>query len=230
MNLASKKVLVVGANGALGQLLANLLLAKGAVVIGTARSPESSQNLAPNLTERLLVDLENSQSIDALTNYLVGQHPNIDGIIFASGLVAFGPIEDMPGSVLERLMRVNITGQVELFQKLVGGLKTSAVNGGEPFVISISGVISESPMAGMSAYSASKTALKGFAQAASKELRKQGIRWIDARPGHTETGLASRAIFGSAPNFSSGLDPQIVAQRIIQAIENDERDLPSTAF
>jgi cyclic-di-GMP-binding biofilm dispersal mediator protein len=127
-------------------------------------------------------------------------------------------------------MRVNTTGQVELFQKLIGGLKTSAANGNEPFVVSISGVIAESPMAGMSAYSASKTALKGYAQAASKELRKQGIRWIDARPGHTETGLALRAIFGSAPNFGSGLDPQIVAQRIIQALENDERDLPSTAF
>lgn len=230
MNLASKKVLVVGANGSLGQLLANQLIAKGAVVIGTARSPESSQGLAPNLTERLLLDLESSQSIEALTNYLLGQHASIDGIIFASGLVAFGPIEDMPGAVFERLMRVNATGQVELFKRLIGGLKTSAANGGEPFVVSISGVIAESPMAGMSAYSASKTALKGFAQAASKELRKQGIRWIDARPGHTETGLALRAIFGSAPNFGSGLVPQIVAQRIIQALENDERDLPSTAF
>ncbi|WP_296649069.1 SDR family NAD(P)-dependent oxidoreductase [Rhodoluna sp.] len=230
MNIASKTFLVVGANGTLGHLLANQLLAKGAVVIGTARSPESSQGLAPNLTERLLLDLESSPSIEALTNYLLNQHTTIDGIIFASGLVAFGSIEEMPGSVFDRLLRVNTTGQVELFQKLIGGLKTSAANGGEPFVVSISGVIAESPMAGMSAYSASKIALKGFAQAASKELRKQGIRWIDARPGHTETGLASRAIFGSAPNFGSGLDAQIVAQRIVQAIENDERDLPSTAF
>lgn len=230
MDLASKKVLVVGANGSLGQLLSSRLLASDAAVIGTARSAESSLGLAPNLTERLLLDLENSQSIEALTNYLLNKHITIDGVILASGLVAFGTIEEVPGSVLERLMRVNATGPFELIQKILPALRRSAEKGNEPFVLSISGVIAEAPMPGMSAYSASKTAMSGFATAASKELRKLGIRWVDARPGHTETGLANRAIFGSAPSFGTGHNPEKISDRIIAAIANDEKDLPSSAF
>jgi cyclic-di-GMP-binding biofilm dispersal mediator protein len=85
-------------------------------------------------------------------------------------------------------------------------------------------------MAGLSAYSASKTALNGYAVAASKELRKAGVNWIDARPGHTESGLASRAIFGIAPNFGQGKSVTEVVSRMVAAIAGQERDLPSSAF
>jgi cyclic-di-GMP-binding biofilm dispersal mediator protein len=85
-------------------------------------------------------------------------------------------------------------------------------------------------MPGLAAYSASKTALQGFAQAAAKELRKSRIRWMDARPGHTDSGLAGRAIFGTAPNFGEGMTVEHVTSRIIQGILGDERDLPSSAF
>ena len=85
-------------------------------------------------------------------------------------------------------------------------------------------------MAGLAAYSASKTALLGYAQAAARELRRASIRWIDARPGHTETGLASRSIFGQAPAFGAGLEPAAVVARMIEAIMNDEKDLPSGSF
>ena len=69
-----------------------------------------------------------------------------------------------------------------------------------------------------------------FAQAAAKELRKAGVSWIDARPGHTESGLASRAIFGTAPNFGQGKSVQDVVARMISGVIDKERDLPSTSF
>ena len=65
---------------------------------------------------------------------------------------------------------------------------------------------------------------------AGQPLPYAGIRIVDARPGHTETGLATRAIAGTAPAFPTGLDPDAVAQRIVTAIADGEKDLPSTAF
>lgn len=53
---------------------------------------------------------------------------------------------------------------------------------------------------------------------------------IDVRPPHTETGLADRAIAGTAPRLPTGLDPDAVAARIVQAIVDGETDLPSEAF
>jgi cyclic-di-GMP-binding biofilm dispersal mediator protein len=228
--LQGKNILVIGANGAFGAAISEQLIEHGARVLGTARSAESSVRLSSNLTARLLLDLEQPNSIQILADYLLGQPESIDGIVLAAGLVGFGSLAETPVGQVERLMRVNALGQIELIQRLLPKLLDSVLTEREPFVVSISGVIAESPMAGLAAYSASKSALFGFAQAAAKELRKSRIRWMDARPGHTESGLATRAIFGTAPNFGTGLSVDHVVERLIEGILSDERDLPSTAF
>ncbi len=228
--LAGKSVLVIGASGVLGAEFCAQLMVSGAIVSGTAKNAESSRNLRTDLAARLLVDLESPAGISALTNYLTSLPTPVDGIILVAGLVAFGSAGETPSAITTRLMQVNALGQIQLVQELLPKLQESASAGRAPFVVSISGVISEKPMAGLAAYSASKTALHGYYTAASKEFKKLGIAWVDARPGHTETGLAGRAIFGTAPNFGAGLVPEHVVSRILQGIANAEADLPSAAF
>lgn len=230
VSFLGKKILVIGANGVLGAAFCEQLMSKGASVLGTATSAETSTRLRSDLSARLLLNLEVPSSISALTSYLLTLPGPLDGIILASGLVAFGSAGETPSAVTNRLMQVNALGQIQLVQELMPKLQESAAAGHSPFVISISGVISEKPMAGLAAYSASKTALHGYYTAASKEFKKLGITWVDARPGHTETGLAGRAIFGTAPNFGAGLTPELVVGRILQGMENSEADLPSVAF
>ena len=230
MQLAGKHFLLVGASGAFGSEFASRLGAAGARVSGTASSPESSVRLAADLNQRLILDLANPASIRAVSEYLLATAEPLDGIILASGLVAFGSVADTPPDISSRLMQVNAVGQMNLVASLMPLLIQSAAAGNQPFVLSISGVISEMPMAGLAAYSASKTALHGYSVAAAKELKKTGIRWIDARPPHTESGLASRAVFGTAPNFGAGKTVDAVVDRMLTAIVNDEKDLPSSAF
>ena len=227
--LSQKRILVVGATGVLGSIFARQLVSLGANVVATASAPESAHRLPHSVSETYYLDLANEASIERLASELVS-NGEIDGVILASGLVAFGSIADTPTHIFKRLQQVNFTGQAQLISKLVPSLEISAQQSHSPFIVSISGVISEIPMAGLAAYSASKTALHGFATAAARELRRTGVRWIDARPGHTETGLASRAIYGQAPAFGVGLQPEAVVTRIVEAIVNDEKDLPSTAF
>lgn len=229
-DLNQKQILIVGATGAFGAEFARQLTGAGASILGTASSAESSARLAPNLAGRFLLDLNSEESIAALATYLLETNTKIDGVILASGLVAFGNIVETPAWVSSKLHQVNAVGQISLISKILPALQESAASENEPFVVSLSGVIAEMPMAGLSSYSASKTALKGFADAASKELRKAGIRWVDARPGHTESGLATRAIFGQAPNFGAGKSVPEVISRIVAAIKEDEKDLPSSAF
>jgi cyclic-di-GMP-binding biofilm dispersal mediator protein len=186
--------------------------------------------LRADLAQRLLLDLESQASIDTLATYLNSSDEPIDGIVIASGLVAFGAIAETPIEVLNRLTQVNALGPISLVSKLISKLKQSTDSGKQPFVVSISGVIAETPMPGLAAYSSSKTALHGYSIAASKELKKMGIRWLDARPGHTDSGLAGRAIFGTAPNFGTGMQVSHVVSRIVQAIKSEEKDLPSTSF
>lgn len=50
----------------------------------------------------------------------------------------------------------------------------------------------------------------------------RGVLVCDVQPPHTETGLATRPLAGTAPRLPQGLAPRAVAERIIAAIEADE--------
>ena len=82
----------------------------------------------------------------------------------------------------------------------------------------------------MAAYSASKAAAWAAMSAAARELRRRRIDVIDARPPHTETGLATRPLAGVAPKMPQGLTPDEVASRIVAAVVAGERDLPAESF
>lgn len=225
-SLRDRTVLVVGATGVLGSALAVRLVEAGARVLGTASSPESLARIPSQITDRFVCNLRNEQSIDEFVSAVKTATSSLDGVVIASGTVAFGSMSETPMSVVDELMAVNAIGPIRVVVSLLDLLQ----KGADPFVLTLSGKIAEIPTAGLAAYSASKGALYSYAQAAAREVRRNGVRWIDARPGHTETGLASRAVFGTAPAFGAGLSPDAVVNRLMLAIESDEKDLPSDAF
>ena len=228
--LRDRTILLIGASGAFGNEFTSKLTESGASVIGTASSEASAQRLPSQLFAQHFLNLSEPGSIENFTAAIRASNIQLDGIVLAAGQVAFGSAAETPVDVTENLLRVNFLGQVSVVKVLLTKLEESAAANRSPFVVSLSGVIAETPMAGMTSYSASKTAMHGYATAATRELRRAGIRWIDARPGHTESGLASRAIFGQAPAFGAGLKTEDVVARIVRAIEEDEKDLPSTSF
>lgn len=230
-SLTGRSVLVTGATGGLGSTLARLLAERGAALTLTARSPERLTALAQELhAPALAVDLRDAAGAERAVEAAIASHGRLDGVVHAAGVVAFGPASEVDDATLEELFAVNVLAPVRLVRAAHPYLVTSAHEGRDPFVVTISAVVAEQPMAGMAAYSASKAALAAFDAAAGRELRRARIRLVDARPPHTETGLAERPIAGTAPALPRGLDPDAVAARVVSAVENGERDLPSTAF
>jgi cyclic-di-GMP-binding biofilm dispersal mediator protein len=97
-------------------------------------------------------------------------------------------------------------------------------------IVNLSGVIAERNLPRMAAYGACKAAVRAFDQALAREARRSRIRVLDARPPHTETGLAGRALQGRAPALPAGLSPAHVATVIYDALERGATDLPSGDF
>ena len=218
-------VLVVGASGVLGAEIAQRLETNGATVI---RAGRTAGHLSGDAT--FLADFTDEAAAAALVTAALGVHGRLDGVVIAAGVVAFGPATEVRDDTLHQLFEVNALAPMRLIREAAPHLAASATAGGKPFIVTLSGVVAESPTAGLAAYSASKAALAAFMQASSRELRRSGIRMLDCRQGHTETGLATRAIAGTAPAFPAGLEPAAVAERIVRGILDDEKDLPSTAF
>ncbi len=148
----------------------------------------------------------------------------LDGVVNAAGVVAFGPAAELDDDTLDDLLLLDLIAPIRLTRAALAHL------GEGGFLVQLSAVVAEKPMPGMAAYSAAKAGLTAFDAALATELRRQRIRVLDVRPPHTETGLAHRPVAGQAPSLPSGLDPDAVAERVVRAILDDERDLPASAF
>ncbi len=225
MNLSAKRILVVGASGVLGAEITRMLAANGAHVLGTARTQESAGNIPVEASVRLLVDLANPESITVLSNYLLANE-DIDGVVVAAGRVGFGFVADTSSADGQALMQVNFHGPAHLITGLLPALKGKE----EAFVAAITGVVAEKNFAGMAAYCASKSAFAAWLGALALEVRRDKIHVVEARPGHTETGLATRPLFGAAPQMPQGMTPTQVAARILAGIVAGEKVISSSEF
>lgn len=227
-SLAGKHVLVTGASGGLGSHVVRLLVESGASVSLAGRNEASLTSISP-ASARYTIDLATPGAARALVDAVVAQAP-LDGVIALHGVVAFGAATEVPAEVTRSLTAINLDSVVELIGAAASSLTASAQAQRDPFIVTVSGVIADMPTTGMASYGASKAGLKAFVQAASRELRRSGIRLLDARPGHTNTQLSQHPLWGSAPAMPAGLAPEAVAQRIVDAIVNDEKDVPADAF
>ena len=228
-HLADSAILVLGASGGLGREIARLLADGGARLILSGRNQAKLDALSLPGTA-IAADLTDPAAITALIAEAIRVNGRLDGIVNASGVVAFGPALEVTDETLSELFTLNTLAPIRLLRAARAALTDSAEQGREPFVLTLSGVVSESPTANLAAYSASKAAVAAFGQAAGRELRRSGIRLLDARPGHTETDLSTHPIAGTAPRLPAGHRPVDVAERVVAAIVSGERDLPSTSF
>jgi cyclic-di-GMP-binding biofilm dispersal mediator protein len=208
VELSGKLILVTGANGGLGREIASQIEARGGYALRTSGGE---------------CDISVAEDRSVITQ-LVVDHGGIDGAVFASGVVGFGAHGTIPPGSVQRLVDVNTVGPLELTNDLLPHLR----DGGA--IVFITGAVVDFTTAGMAAYTAAKAGLSAACPVLRRELRSRKINVIDARPPHTETGLATRAIFGDAPKMKQGLEAEVVAKRIVDAIVNDENELAPVVF
>ena len=216
--LAGSHIVVVGATGVLGARIAAHLAAAGARVSAIVR--DHTRLDGASVSQYALADATDHA---ALATAFASVAP-FDGVVNATGVVAFGNVADLNDATLTTLFAVNAIAPIVMLREAARHL----ADGG--FFVNLSGVVATQPVAGMAAYSASKAAAWAAMSAAGRELRRRRIDVIDARPPHTETGLATRPLAGVAPKMPTGLSPDVVAARIVTAVVDGERDLPVEAF
>lgn len=219
----TRSVLIAGATGGLGSSIARAL--DGPDVDLTLVARDEARLAALDVSgHRLALDLRDPAAGEAAVAGAVEHGGGLDVVVNAVGVVAFGPVTELSVDAMEELFLTNVFVPIVLARAALPVMRPGGV------IVNISGVIAEQNLPGMAAYGSSKAALRSFDEALSREARRRKIRVVDARPPHTETGLADRAIEGQAPKMAEGLDPERVAAVIAAAIEGDATDLPSTAF
>jgi cyclic-di-GMP-binding biofilm dispersal mediator protein len=226
IELSGARVLVLGGSGELGSRIAAELRRRGATVLLAGRDADRLKSRAAVLgpdVRSVIFDLRRPSHAGLVVDTAVRFLGGLDGVVNAAGVVAFGSLADLDDDVLDELLAVDLAGPLRVMRAALPHL-----SGG--FFVNISGVVAEAPMAGVAAYSAVKAGLSAAGRALARELRRSGIHVLDARPPHTETGLASRPIGGTAPAMKPGLEPDVVAAAIVAGLAEGRRELPGDAF
>jgi 3alpha(or 20beta)-hydroxysteroid dehydrogenase len=109
----------------------------------------------------------------------------LDILVNNAGVLRFATIADMPLADFRRILEVNTVG-CWLGMKAVIKPMTAAGGGS---IVNISSIEGFTGAAGLSAYSASKFAIRGMTKAAARELGQFGIRVNSVHPGGVLTRM-----------------------------------------
>ena len=122
---------------------------------------------------------------------------SLDVLVNNAGILTFATIEDMPLADFKRVLEVNAVGCWLGMKSVIAPMKQAG--GGS--IVNISSVEGITGSASLSAYSASKFAIRGMTKAAAQELGQFGIRVNSVHPGAILTSMT----LGSA-SADSGKD------------------------
>lgn len=213
--------MVTGATGVLGGLLATRLAHAGArlAVVGRNEDRLHQVSRACAAVTAITFDAGDSDSCVRAVKDAAAALGELDGLVVAHGVAAFGAATDVSDAVAGELFAINALAPMALARAALPHL----VQGG--VIAVVSAVLADYPTAGMSDYSASKGAVSTWLSALRRETRRARITVCDLRPPHMATGLADRALAGAAPDLPPAHDSEAIADRIVDVLRNGETEL-----
>ena len=228
---AGKVGWITGASSGIGAALARKLSSAGAHVILSGRDADRLQDVADGLeTETLILpfDVTDEAAMRAATRQATEWRGGVDIFVANAGISQRSAAVDTDMEVYRRIIAVDLTAQIAASQALLPHL-TARGSGRLVFISSVAGKIGI-PL--RTAYCAAKHGLVGYADALRAELSQTGIAVHVVCPGSVATDVSRNALTadGSVRGRSdsvidNGMPPEEAAQRIVEGISANEREI-----
>ena len=186
--LRDKVVLITGAARGMGEAAARRLAGEGAKVVVADILDDLGKAVADDLGEAaryvhldVVSPVEWAEAI-ATTERELGR---LDVLVNNAGILAFGGLADMPLDDYRRVIEVNRVGVFLGMQAAVPALQRA----GGGAIVNVSSIEGMGGGAFLTAYTASKFAVRGMTKAAALELGPHGIRVNSVHPGAIRTDM-----------------------------------------
>jgi 3-dehydrosphinganine reductase len=187
-----KKVLICGGSKGIGRSLAISLAGQGAHVVVAARGQEALDETVDAMRAAsegetslgsVVFDVTDMAQVTAGCRAALDLLGGLDVLVCNSGAAFTGAVEDVDVDTFEAMMNLNYLGHVRVVHALAPHFKAQG-SGDICLVPSMLGFLG---LYGYSAYSASKFAIVGFAQALRQEMGLHGVGVSVFYPPTTET-------------------------------------------
>ncbi len=215
-DFTGKIVLVTGATGALGRVVARQFHQAGAALALCARDATLLTQLFADLAlspEHLLVggvDLRSPDDCQRLAEVVANRFGKVDALVnTVGGFTAGPPVHETPVEAWEQMLAMNLHTAFLVSRAIVPLL----LRAGGGAIVHVSGRAGLAGFAGGAGYSAAKAGVIRLTEALSAELKEHGINVNCVLPGTIDTP-SNRAARPDA-DFSRWVAPEAVGEVIM---------------
>lgn len=215
-DFTGKIVLVTGATGALGRVVARQFHQAGAALALCARDETLLTQLFADLAlspEHLLVggvDLRSPDDCQRLAEVVANRFGKVDALVnTVGGFTAGPPVHETPVEAWEQMLAMNLRTAFLVSRAIVPLL----LQAGGGAIVHVSGRAGLAGFAGGAGYSAAKAGVIRLTEALSAELKEHGINVNCVLPGTIDTP-SNRAARPDA-DFSRWVAPEAVGEVIM---------------
>ncbi|MFC5077186.1 3-oxoacyl-ACP reductase FabG [Vibrio thalassae] len=188
MNLEGKIALVTGASRGIGRSIAELLVERGATVIGTATSENGAAAISEYLGENgkgLALNVTDTDSIEAVLKQINADFGAIDILINNAGITRDNLLMRMKDDEWTDIMDTNLTSIFRLSKAVLRGMMKKR----QGRIINVGSVVGTMGNAGQTNYAAAKAGVIGFTKSMAREVASRGVTVNTVAPGFIETDM-----------------------------------------
>lgn len=220
MNLEGKIALVTGASRGIGRAIAELLVERGATVIGTATSESSAAAISEYLGENgkgLALNVTDVESIEATLKTINDEFGAIDILVNNAGITRDNLLMRMKDDEWNDIINTNLTPIYRMSKAVLRGMMKKRAGR----IINVGSVVGTMGNAGQTNYAAAKAGVIGFTKSMAREVASRGVTVNTVAPGFIETDMTKAlnddqraATLANVPAGRLG-DPREIASAVV---------------
>jgi NAD(P)-dependent dehydrogenase (short-subunit alcohol dehydrogenase family) len=229
--LIDRVVIVTGAAGALGSVVARHLLGQGArvalvdLVPAAVRAEFGDRSASESAWTADATDLTDPAADARMVDGTLQAFGRIDGLVnIAGGYRAGAPVHEMTLSDWEFMFAINVRSALLASRAVVPHF----LRQGSGSIVNIGSRTALAGIADAAAYSAAKTVVVRLTESMSAELKDRGVRVNSVLPSVIDTE-ANRAAMPDA-DFGRWVDPEALAEVILFLLSDGARAIHGAAI
>ncbi len=216
-DLTGRKALVTGASGGIGETIARVLHAQGAVVGLHGTRVERLEALAAELGDRVALfpaDLSKREAVKELGRKAEADLEGVDILVNNAGITRDGLFVRMSDEDWDSVIEVNLTAVFRLTRELTHPMMRRRFGR----IINITSVVGVTGNPGQANYCASKAGMVGFSKSLAQEIASRNVTVNCVAPGFIESAMTGKlndkqkeTIMGSIPMRRMGTGDEVAS-------------------
>ena len=188
MSKEKKKILITGASRGIGKDIALKSKENGYIVLGTSTSEEGAQGLEKEGILGLVLNLNDSKSIEGFNDALIKDHPDIEILINNAGITRDNIVLRMSDEEWMDVLNVHLNGTFKISKTVLKFMLKKRWGR----IINITSTSASTGNRGQANYAAAKSGVEAFSRSLAKEVGSRGITVNSVAPGYIETDMTEQ--------------------------------------